>query len=167
MIRFGNKKFIAITIAKLDQPAIRHREIDGMIALAVFSRQTGYDFCYGDSPLPFAIAVMHQRTSFHSDIIEFPNPAGAGFILMNDSKVPHFTSKIDAGLLLLEDADWSINRGGLAKCEKPIRLRAKLATPALSICAIGLQLHLSLHTIVTDHSSDLAHDSLVAKCPED
>jgi hypothetical protein len=114
-----------------------------MIALAIFARPiSSCEFCYEDSKLPFAMVMRHRRTVIFDDVIEFINPDGHGVVLMTETNVPHFTTKIDDSLRLLAGVNWTVSRGGLAKCEQP-KLRAKLATPALSLCMIGLQYHLS------------------------
>jgi hypothetical protein len=156
MAEFGNKVYIKRTLEKLRNlnkneyiTERDYREIDGMIALSVFSRPASDSSFVSsfeeETQFPYALIMKYKRTfSGHQDVIEFPEPSGTGFIIMNEAKVPRFTTRLDDGLMLLLDADWTISNTGLAKCEREnLKFREKLRTPALSVCGIGLQLHLS------------------------
>jgi hypothetical protein len=169
MTRFGNKTLIETALLKvrsLPDPS-QLRQIDGLIALAVFSRPT-LDGCYvasyQDTRYPYAMLMKSARTfELYDDTIEFANPLGPGFFLMNEMKVPHFTTRLDDGLRLISDTrwfKWSISFTGLVKCEHGgddtpfglTRFHDRLRTQELGLCSVGLQLQLSLHerNIVAD-----------------
>lgn len=147
---FGNRRLIEAAISRVKNLSASFREIDGLIALAVFSEPTNdAGYRYLDSMFPYAMIMKSRRTSdLFKDLIEFENPTGSGFVLMNAEKVPHFTTRLDDGLKLFDaQTKWSIGFTGLVKCEhhgyEVKKFHDRLRTPQLGICSVGLQLQLS------------------------
>lgn len=151
MTPFGNKILIETAITRVKNLSLMdrlsYREIDGLIALAVFSQPTtDASWVQEDSRVPYAMVTNSRRTYAVTDTIEFENPLGPGFILMNEAKVPHFTTKIDDALrLLYGKTRWSISLTGLVRCEyMRMKFFDRLCTPQLGLCSVGLQLRHAL-----------------------
>ncbi len=128
------------------------RQIDARIAFSVYARKVD-STTYGEQNKEsmYALASNTARTTgsqsyLPNDMIEFPNPEG-GWIIMAQARVPYYTTSYDAAFQLIEanKVKWSATLEGAVKV-KCLRktFKSKLATPQLSLCAVGLMVQLKL-----------------------
>jgi len=151
-MNYGNTALIQSTLEILNfyPDNLSLRQIDARIAFSVYARQIdSVTYAERDSISMWSYALVADMPHAPKDMIKFPNPNDSGWVFMAESKVPHFTTSYDAafGLIEVSKMKWSATLNGVVKV-KCLRktFKARLATPQLSLCAVGLMVQLKLRS---------------------